>query len=127
MTVISSVDTIPYSPFNGTGTVGIVVTNGISTYFKVRGTQLDRIVSVDWYPKKHGSVEFTTRGMILVDDTLGTFMIMVTDNHLNDSDRAGRISFRLDSGVTLNFPAKTFGRVSFGPMWTAPDQGLSTG
>lgn len=126
-TTIAQIQTLPNSPYNGTGIVGIVITNGVPTYFKVTGSDLDKIVSVNWYPENAGSVKFTTRGMILVDDTLGTFMIMVTDNYLYDNNRAGHISFRLDDGTTLTAPVKTFGRVSVGPLWQAPDQGLITG
>lgn len=126
-TTIAQIQTLPNSPYNGTGTVGIVITNGVPTYFKVTGSDLDRIVSVNWYPENANSVKFTTRGMILVDNTLGTFMVMVTDNYLYDNDRGGHISFRLDDGTTLTAPVKTFGCVSVGPLWQSPDQGLITG
>jgi hypothetical protein len=58
---------------------------------------------------------------------MGTFMVMVTDNFLYDDDRAGHISFRLDDGTTLTAPVKTYGRVSVGPLWQSPEQGLITG
>jgi|AntAceMinimDraft_13_1070369.scaffolds.fasta_scaffold57671_2 hypothetical protein len=126
-TTIISIDALPGGPYNGTGTVGIVITSGVPSYFKLTGTNLDRIVSVNWYPKNLGSVEFETRKLILVDNTVGTFMIKVTDNHLYNYDRGGYISFRLDDRTVLTAPAKTYGHVSIGPLWTAPDQGLITG
>lgn len=127
MTTIAQILTLPNGPYNGSGLVGIVITNGVPTFLKVTGSELDRIVSVNWYPENPASVKFNTRGMILIDDTLGTFMIMVTDNFLYDNNRAGHISFRLDDGTTLTAPVKTFGRVSVGPLWQPADQGLITG
>jgi hypothetical protein len=126
-TTIAQIFTLPNSPYNGTDIVGIAITNGVPTYLKVMGSDLDKIVSVNWYPENANSVKFTMRGMILVDKTLGTFMVQVTDNFLFDNDRAGHISFRLDDGTTLTAPVKTFGRVSVGPLWQAPDSGLITG
>jgi hypothetical protein len=126
-TTIAQILTLPNGPYNGSGLVGICITNGVPTFLKVTGAELDKIVSVNWYPENVASVKFTMRDMILVDDTLGTFMVMVTDNFLYDNNRAGHISFRLDDGTTLTAPVKTFGRVSVGPLWQAPDQGLITG
>lgn len=127
MTTIASIYALPGSPYNGTGIVGIVITNGCPSFFKVEGSDLHRIVDVDWYPKNPASVEFKARGMILLDNTLGTFMVQVTNNFLYDYDRGGHISFRLDDGTTLTAPVKTYGRVSIGPLWQASDQGLQTG
>ena len=127
MTTIASVQTLPGSPYNGTGIVGIIITNGIPTFVKVEGSSLDRIISVDWYPERPASVQFQKRDMILVDNTIGTFMIMVTNNYLFDTDRGGHISFRLDDGTTLAAPVRTFGRISLGPLWTAPGDGMITG
>lgn len=127
MTTIASILSLPGSPFNGSGIVGIVITNGVPSYFKVTGSELDRIVSVNWYPENPASVKFTTRDMILIDNTMGTFMVMVTDNFLYDNNRAGHISFRLDDGTTLTAPVKTYGRVSVGPLWQSSEQGLITG
>ena len=128
-TVILSIDTLPGSPFNGTGTVGIVITNGVPSYFKIVGVNLHQITSVTWYPATIGSVLFQTRNIILVDDTntLGTFMIKVTENYLDDTDRSGYLSFTLLDGTTLTAPVKTFGRISIAPTWQAPDAGLNTG
>ena len=125
--VITSIQSLPNSPYNGTGKVGIVITSGVPSYFLVKGASLDRIVSVHWYPENPASVLVTDRQLILVDDTHGTFMIQVLDNYLNIKDRGGKISFRLDDDSTLHFPVVTYGRVSVGPLWTAPDQGLITG
>ena len=127
MTTIANVQALPYSPYNDTGIVGVVITSGIPSYFRVTGQSLDRITSVNWYPKNPSSLQFKTRQMILVDNTEGTFMIQVTDNYLNTVDRAGIISFRLDDGTNIVWPVKTYGPVSAGPLWTAPDQGLITG
>jgi hypothetical protein len=126
-TSIAQIQALPGSPYNGSGIVGIVITNGVPSFFKVTGSELDKIVSVNWYPEHPASVKFTTRGMILIDDTMGTFMIMVTDNFLYDNDRAGHISFRLDDGTTLTAPVKTYGRVSLGPLWQPAGEGLITG
>lgn len=126
-TSIAQIQALPGSPYNGTGIVGIVITNGVPSYFKVVGSELDKIVSVAWYPENPDTVKFTTRNMILIDDTMGTFMVQVLDNYLYDFDRAGHISFRLEDGTTLTAPVKTYGRVSVGPLWQPADQGLSTG
>ncbi len=126
-TTITSIFALPTSPYQGSGLVGIVITSGVPSYFKLEGVELDKIVNVTWYPKNAGSVSFETRQIILVDATLGTFMIRVTDNQLSTADRAGRLSFRLDTGETITFPVKTYGPVSYGPLWTSPYTGLNTG
>ncbi len=126
-TTIISIYALPSSPFNGTGFVGIVITNGVPCFFKVEGYNLDRITSVNWYPENPASVKFEKRELMLVNNSIGTFMIMVTDNFLNDCDRAGHISFRLVDGTTITSPVKTYGRVSIGPLWQSPEQGLITG
>lgn len=127
MTTISSIQALPFDPCTGSGFTPVIITSGIPSYFRVTGAGLSHIVSVHWYPKNPSSVQFATRQMILVDDTEGTFMIQVTDNYLNITDRAGYLSFRLDTGFTLSYPVKTYGPVSAGPLWRAPDQGLITG
>ena len=142
MTTITSMNGLPCKPccctpcsmcfpcptcHGGIGEVCIVITSGVPSYFKVEGTELDRIVKVDWYPKHLETVKFKERGMILIDDTLGTFMIQVINNYLYNNDRCGVVSFRLDDATTLTLPAHTYGRVSVGPLWQAPEQGLITG
>lgn len=127
MTVISRIQALPSSPFEGTGVVGIVITSGVASYFRITGVDLDRIVEINWYPKNPASVLFKMRELILVDSTEGTFMVQVLDNYLNTDDRAGFLSFRLDDGTTMSAPVKTYGPVSAGPLWTAPDSGLITG
>ena len=107
--------------------MGIVITSGVPSYFKVIGANLNRIVSVTWYPANPSSLLFQSRNLILVDNTVGTFMIKVINNYLNTFDRAGYISFTLDDSTNLTFPVRTYGPVSAGPLWTAPDQGLITG
>jgi hypothetical protein len=124
-TTIASINAMPYSPYNGRGIAGIIITNGCPSYFMITGANLDRIVSVNWYPKNAASVQFTTRQLILVDNTLGTFMVMVTDNYYNVIDRAGHLSFRLVDGTTLTYPVVTYGQL--GPLWTSPETGLITG
>lgn len=124
---IASIQSLPSSPYNGTGKVGIVITSGVPSYFLVTGANLDRIVSVHWYPENPASVLQTDRQMILVDNTRGTFMVQVLDNYLNIKDRGGKISFRIDDGTTLHFPAITYGRVSIGPLWQPSQEGLQTG
>lgn len=126
-TTITSIFALPTSPFQGSGLVGIVITPGVPSYFKLEGTRLDKITNVTWYPLKPGSVEFETRQIILVDMTVGTFMIRVTNNFLSTIDRAGRVSFRLDTGETIAFPVKTYGPVSYQPLWQSPYEGLNTG
>ena len=126
-TTIASIDALPGGPYNGTRTAGIVITNGIPSFFKITGANLDRIVSVNWYPKVLNSVQFEMRNVILLDNNTGTFMIMVTDNFLYDYNRGGHVSFQLDDRSVLTLPAITYGRVSVGPLWTAPEQGLITG
>lgn len=125
--VITHVNALPGSPLNGTGVAGIIITSGIPSYFQLIGVSLDRIVSVHWYPKNPGSVLWDERQLILLSPEQGTFMIRVLDNYLNTNDRAGSLSFRLDDGTTLQYPVQTYGRVSLGPLWQAPGQGLITG
>lgn len=125
--VITNIKGLPSSPYNGTPFVGIAITSGISSYFMLEGANLDRIVSIHWYPDNPASVLIDDRQLILVDGSRGTFMIRVKDNYLNKKDRGGRLSFRLDDGSTLHFPVKTYGPVSVGPLWTAPESGLITG
>lgn len=127
MTTIASVQALPSSPYEGSGIVGVVITSGVPSYFKVTGSNLNRIVSVDWFPRNPASVMFEMRQLILVDNTLGTFMVRVKDNYLSTTDRGGKICFRLDDGTALYSPVKTYGPVSVGPLWTAPGQGLITG
>lgn len=127
MTTITAIQSLPSSPYNGSGFVGIVITSGIPSYFRLSGVGLDGITSVRWFPKNPSSVQFEMRQLILVDDTEGTFMIRVTDNFLDIRDRAGIISFSLNNGTTLSAPVKTYGPVSVGPLWQAAGQGLITG
>lgn len=126
-TTITSVFALPTSPFQGSGLVGIVITPGVPCYFKLTGTGLSAITNVTWYPSNAGSVIFETRQLILIDDTIGTFMIKVTNNFLSVTDRGGRLSFRLDTGDVITFPVKTYGPVSYMPLWTSPYEGLNTG
>lgn len=127
MTTIAQIYALPTSPFEGTGIVGIVITSGIPSYFKLTGSDLNQIISVNWYPKNPASVIFEMRQLILVDNTYGTFMVRVIDNLLNTNDRGGHISFQLRDGTTLTAPVTTYGPVSVGPLWTAPSSGLQTG
>lgn len=126
---IDLIEALPGSPINGTGFVGIIITNGIPSYFRVLGANLNRIVNVTWYPKNPKSVKFTVRNLILIDstNTQGTFGVTVTENYLDERDRCGYISFTLDDMTTMVAPVKTYGRLSVWPLWTAPDQGLITG
>jgi hypothetical protein len=126
-TTITNIFALPTSPFQGSGLVGIVITPGVPSYFKLEGSELSKITNVTWYPLNSASVEFQTRQIILVDDTVGTFMIRVTNNFLSTVDRAGRLSFRLDTGDTITFPVKTYGPVSYQPLWQSPYEGLNTG
>ena len=127
MTSISQVLALPTSPFEGSGLAAIVITSGVPSYFKIVGSELNRIISFNWYPKNPASVMFEIRKLILIDNTEGTFMIRVTDNFLDIDDRAGRISFQLDDGSTLSVPVITYGPVSVAPLWTSPQTGLNTG
>lgn len=127
MTTIASIQPLPCSPYDGSGLVGIVITSGIPSYFRLTGSDLDQITNIQWFPKNPASVVFEVRQLILVDNTTGTFMVRVIDNLLNTNDRGGRLSFRLVDGTTLSAPVITYGPVSVGPLWTAPSQGLITG
>ena len=124
---IGSIQALPSDPFAGSGFVPIVITSGVPSYFKIIGSNLNRIVSVNWYPADPASVLQDNRQLILIDNTLGTFMIRVLDNYLNTDDRGGYLSFRLDDGTTLSVPVKTYGRLSVMPLWQAPGAGLITG
>jgi hypothetical protein len=131
MTTINRPQALPTSPFTeDTDPVGIVITSGVSSYFRITGTELNRVVSVNWYPKDPDSVLFEIRKLVLVDTTLntvGTILVRVLDNYLDTTNRAGRLSFRLDDGTTISFPVTTYGPVSIGPLWTSSSQGLITG
>lgn len=127
MTTVTSILTLPNGPFNGSRTVGIIITSGVPTYLKVTGTDLNRIVDVNWYPEKPGTVLFEKRNLILVDNTIGTCMITVTNNYLYDYDRGGRLIFKIDNGRSITVPVRTFGRVSLLPLWSDPGSGLITG
>jgi hypothetical protein len=124
---IASITSLPSGPYNGSNIVGVIITSGVPSYFKIQGSNLDRIVSVNWYPRNAASVLQDSRNIILVDNTIGTFMIRVLDNYLDISDRGGHISFRLDDGTTLQAPVKTYGPISLMPLWSAPSAGLNTG
>lgn len=126
-TTITNIIALPTSPYQGTGIVSIVITSGVPSYFKIEGTSLDKIVDVNWYPKNTTSVNFEIRKLILINKSAGTFMIKVTNNFLSTTDRGGKISFRLDTGETITFPVKTYGPVSYQPLWTSPYEGLNTG
>lgn len=127
MTTITGVQPLPCSPFDGSGYVGLVITSGIPTYYKVTGTNLNQLRSVNWNPKNPGTVLFQTRQMILLNSNEGTFMIKVLNNYLDKTDREGRISFYFDNGSTVSFPVKTYGPISVGPLWTPSYEGLITG
>jgi hypothetical protein len=127
MTTIANIQALPTSPYEGTGLVAIVITSGIPSYFRLTGADLNRIVSVRWFPKHPGTLLFETRQLILVDNNEGTFMIRVLDNYLDTNDRAGRIIFTLDDETTLSAPVVTYGPVSVGPLWTPANAGLITG
>lgn len=127
MTTITNITALPVDPFRGSGILPIVITSGVPSYFKITGTDINDIVETNWYPVNPGSVDFTIRQLILVNETTGTFMIKVLDNYLSTTDRGGRISFRLSSGETISFPVKTYGPVSYQPLWTSPYEGLNTG
>jgi hypothetical protein len=124
---IASITSLPSGPYNGSNIVGVIITSGVPSYFKIQGSNLDRITSVNWYPRNAASVLQESRNIILVDNTIGTFMIRVLDNYLDISDRGGHISFRLDDGTTLQAPVKTYGPISLMPLWSAPGAGLITG
>ena len=127
MTTIAAIQALPTSPFEGTGMVGIVITNGVPSYFKIIGSELDKIISFNWYPKNPASVIFETRQLILIDNTQGTVMVRVDDNMLDISNRGGRVSFQLDDGTTISAPVITYGPVSVGPLWQSSASGLITG
>lgn len=126
-TTIAKIQALPTSPFEGTGIIGIVITSGIPSYFKIIGSNLDKITSFNWYPLNPASVLFETRQLVLIDNTEGTCMVRVNDNFLNTCDRGGRISFQLDDGTTISAPVTTYGPVSVGPLWNSPQSGLITG
>ena len=127
MTTITDVFALPTGPFNNTGVAGIVITSGVPSYFRLSGADLNNIVSVNWFPENPSSVLFRMRQLILVDNTVGTFMVQVLDNYLDITNRGGYLSFRLPDKTNLVVPVTTYGPVSATPLWTAPNQGLITG
>ncbi len=124
---IAQVQQLPNGPYNGTGIVGVIITSGIPSYYKITGSNLNRITSVNWYPSNPASVLQESRDIILVDNTMGTFMIRVLNNYLDITDRGGYVSFRIDDGTTIQMPVKTFGRISLMPLWQPPEAGINTG
>jgi hypothetical protein len=126
-TTIASILSLPGSPYNGTEFVGVIITSGVPSYFKISGANLDRIVSVKWYPKNPASVLQESSKITLVDNTQGTFMIRVLNNYLDINDRGGHLSFRLNDDTTLQASVKTYGPISLFPIWTSPNAGLNTG
>jgi len=122
---ITCVESLPFGPYNGSGKAGIIITNGCPSYFKVTGVNLDLIIDFDWYPRNPGTIEFKTRGMILVDNCLGTCMVMVIDNQYSTVDRGGHLSFRLIDDTVITVPVVTYGQL--GHLWTSPYQGIDTG
>ena len=127
MTTILNIQALPTSPYEGTGYAAIVITSGVPSYFRLIGIELDKIISVQWFPTNPSSVLFETRQLILVSPEEGTFMIKVLDNYLNITDRGGKISFTLEDGSTLTIPVKTYGPVSTMPLWRGSSQGMITG
>ena len=127
MTTIENIESLPCSPFTNLGNIGIVITPGVPSFFRITGTDLDQITSIEWFPKNPSSVVFQTRQLILVNHTVGTFMIKVIENYLNCNNRGGKISIRLLDGSTISVPVTTYGPVSLGPLWQEPGQGLITG
>lgn len=127
MTTIARIQALPTSPYENSGFVGIVITSGIPSYFRITGSGLDQIVDINWFPENPSSVIFETRQLILVDNTVGTFMVRVIDNLLDNANRGGKLSFRLSNGSTLSALVKTYGPVSAGPLWVPPSEGLITG
>lgn len=128
-TTITNIIALPTSPFQGTGIVGVVITSGVPSYFKIEGTNLDLIDHVTWYPLDPTSINFEVRQLQIADTnaTIGTCMIKVVNNFLSIADRGGKLSFRLVTGDTISFPIKTYGPVSHQPLWTSPQSGLNTG
>jgi hypothetical protein len=126
-TFIISVESLPTSPFNGTGTVGIVITSGVPSYLKVTGTGLDGIVDTQWYPENPTSVKFVMKQLTLLNPQEAVCMVMVTDNYLNNNNRAGYLSFRLTNGITISFSVETYGPVSYQSLWRPNQEGLNTG
>ena len=124
-TVITSIEGLPCSPFTDTCDVGIIITSGAPTYFKITGSNLSGITRFDWYPRNHDSVLFKTRQLILVNECLATCMVMVTNNFHSLTNRGGHLSFRLEDGTVLTYPVRTFGQL--GQLWTSPYQGINTG
>lgn len=124
---IASIETLPGSPYNGTQFVGIVITTGVTSFFKITGSNLNELVSVDWYPKNPSSVLQQSSKINLISPTEASFSIQVLNNYLDNRDRGGVLSFRQLGGTTLSLPVKNFGPISFMPLWMAPDQGLITG
>lgn len=127
MTIISKIQALPTSPFQDTNVVGIVITNGIPSFFRVIGSNLDDIVSVNWYPANPASVLFEVQQLMLLDHTEGTFMIRVSNNYLDTDNRGGKLSFQLKDGSVISMPVITYGPVSVGPLWQSPNTGLITG
>jgi hypothetical protein len=127
MTTIIGIDLLPTNPFAGSSLVALIITSSVPSYYRIRGIDLHEIVQVDWYPENPTTVEFQTRQVVLIDNTEGTFMIRVTDNFLDITDRKGKLSFRLQNGTTLAFPVQTVGPVDVGRLWQSPYEGLITG
>ena len=127
MATVHAIRTLPVDHLSETGRVGIVITNGVTTYFSVTGEQLDQVASIKWHPMDVSTVDFDSRPMALIDQFMGTFSIRIINNHLNISDRGGWIVVKLMDGSRYKWPVMTYGPPASGPLWQSPQCGLKTG
>jgi hypothetical protein len=124
---IHNIATLPGNYPIGIKGVPILITSGVTTYYRIIGANLEEIQSVEWYPKQPSSLMFSVRQLILVSSSEATFSITVKDNFLDASDRQGVINFLHKDGQSITYTAFTVGPVSASPLWQSPQSGLATG
>ena len=125
---IAKISSMPSGPFDAQGLAGIILTNGITTYFRFNGSNLDQITSFRWIPQDPGSILQEARDFHLYpDNTQAICSVRVINNYLDTTNRGGNLCFILDDGTTVRVPVITYGPLSMYPIWQAPNQGLITG
>ena len=108
----------------------IDISTGSSNVYIVTGRNLDKIISVNWYPAIQTNTVFKMIAWHTYNDefTQAMFGISVLDQNTFDFQRGGSISFRDAIGNSVAVPAATFSTYPwlFNPQ-QIPLQGWDTG
>jgi len=118
------------SPCDPCSPIPIDISTGTYNMYIVSGRNLNKIVSVNWYPAKQGLIIFKMIPWQTYRPARdqATFGITVLDQETFDYQRGGSVTFRLASGFTSSLPAHTYASWPwlFNPADT-PLQGWDTG